>query len=276
VTAVALGLAVGLVLGLTGAGGSILAVPLLMAGLGWTLPQAAPVALLAVCAATAFGTIVAWDMAYVRHRAALLMAAGALATAPLGVAAAQVAPLPLLTGLFAAVLAAVGLRLMLQAWRAPAESAVVRASVAGDALPARGRWVRLNARGRIAWDAGAVAAIAVIGAVTGFAAGLLGVGGGFIIVPGLRAVSELSMHSVVATSLLAIALISAVAVASAAAHGVDLRWERSLPFVGGALLGMLAGRRVAPRLAGPRLQQGFAALMLATAAGLAARVGGWI
>jgi uncharacterized protein len=274
VTAVALGLAVGLVLGLTGAGGSILAVPLLMAGLGWTLPQAAPVALLAVCAATAFGTIVAWDMAYVRHRAALLMAAGALATAPLGVAAAQVAPLPLLTGLFAAVLAAVGLRLMLQAWRAP--SAVVRASVAGDALPARGRWVRLKARGRIAWDAGAVAAIAVIGAVTGFAAGLLGVGGGFIIVPGLRAVSELSMHSVVATSLLAIALISAVAVASAAAHGVDLRWERSLPFVGGALLGMLAGRRVAPRLAGHRLQQGFAALMLATAAGLAARVGGWI
>src|SRR5687768_2090448 len=39
------GLAVGAVLGLTGAGGSILAVPLLVAGLGWTLPQAAPVAL---------------------------------------------------------------------------------------------------------------------------------------------------------------------------------------------------------------------------------------
>ena len=49
ITAIALGVLVGLVLGLTGAGGSIFAVPLLMWGLEWTLPQAAPVALLAVC-----------------------------------------------------------------------------------------------------------------------------------------------------------------------------------------------------------------------------------
>jgi uncharacterized protein len=42
-----LGIAVGLVLGLTGAGGSILAVPLLMWGLDWTLVQAAPLALIA-------------------------------------------------------------------------------------------------------------------------------------------------------------------------------------------------------------------------------------
>ena len=55
--ALLLGLIVGAVLGLTGAGGSILAVPLLMAGLGWSLSQAAPVALLAVCAAATFGSI---------------------------------------------------------------------------------------------------------------------------------------------------------------------------------------------------------------------------
>ena len=42
------GLAIGGLLGLTGAGGGILAVPALMASQGWTVAQAAPVGLLAV------------------------------------------------------------------------------------------------------------------------------------------------------------------------------------------------------------------------------------
>jgi uncharacterized membrane protein YfcA len=274
--AVLLGVVVGAVLGLTGAGGSILAVPLLMAGMGWTLPQAAPVALLAVCAATTFGTAVAWDATYVRWRAAMLMGLGAVVTAPLGLVAARSWPLSLLTGLFAGVLALVALRLIVQARRAPAETAVVRAGVAGDALPARGALIRLNARGRIAWDAAAVGALAAIGAGTGFVAGLLGVGGGFVIVPALRWTSRLSMHSVVATSLMAIALISGITAAGAALQGVDLRWPQAVPFVLGALGGMLAGRRVAPRVAGPRLQQGFAVVMLLVAIGLAAHAAGWI
>lgn len=47
-TAIALGSLVGLVLGLTGAGGSIFAVPLLVMGLGLDLQQATPITLLAV------------------------------------------------------------------------------------------------------------------------------------------------------------------------------------------------------------------------------------
>ena len=266
----ALGIVVGLVLGLTGAGGSILAVPLLMAGLGWTLPQAAPVALLAVCAASTFGTVVAWDVAFVRYRAALLMGFAALFTAPLGLKLAATAPLPILSGIFAAVLAAVAVRMLVQARRAPAEAAIVRATVAGDGSVAQGRWVRLNERGRIAWNAVSLTTVGAIGAVTGFVAGLLGVGGGFVIVPALRAVSGLSMHSAVATSLMAIALISAGAVAGAAIQGVEIAWPAALPFVLGALGGILAGRRLAPRIAGARLQEIFAVVMLLVAAGLAA------
>lgn len=274
--AAVLGVLVGLVLGLTGAGGSIVAVPALMVALGWSLPQAAPVALLAVCVAATFGTVAAWDVTHVRYRAALLMGLAAVATAPLGLAAARAWPLPLLTGLFAAVLAVVAVRMILQARRAPAEAAVVRASVAGDALPAHGHRVRLNERGRIIWTGAAVAAVAAIGAVTGFAAGLLGVGGGFIIVPGLRAVSELSVHSAIATSLMAIALISGLTVAGAALQGTDLHWTQALPFVAGALGGMLGGRKLAPRIAGPWLQQAFASLMLVVSLGLAAHAAGWI
>ena len=271
---VLLGLCMGAVLGLTGAGGSILAVPLLMAGLGWTVVQAAPVALLAVCAAATFGTVAAWDVTHVRYRAALLMAVAGFTTAPLGLQAARALPVPTLTLLFAVVLGLVALRMAWQAWRAPAEAGVVRATVAGDALPAQGRWIRLNERGRVIWNASAVAIIAAIGAVTGFLAGLLGVGGGFVIVPSLRAVSELSVHSAIATSLMAIALTSAGAVTASVLQGVEIPWMQALPFVLGALGGMLAGRRLAPRIAGPRLQLGFSAAMVCSALVLAARAYG--
>jgi uncharacterized protein len=271
---VLLGVIVGAVLGLTGAGGSILAVPLLMAGMGWTLPQAAPVALLAVCAAATFGTIVAWDRTHVRFRAAALMGLVAVVTAPIGVRAASIVPLPLLTLLFSIVLALVGVRLLLQALLAPAEAGIVRATVAGEGPTARGNWIPVNEHGRIVWGPRTAASVGSIGAVTGFLAGLLGVGGGFVIVPALRMASGLSMHSAVATSLMAIALISAIAAAGAVAQGVAVDWSAAPGFVLGALAGMYAGRKLAPRIAGPRLQQGFAVVMLVVAAGLAVHASG--
>jgi uncharacterized membrane protein YfcA len=42
-------------------------------------------------------------------------------------------------------------------------------------------------------------------------------------------------------------------------------WVVAIPFLLGSLAGMLAGRRIAPRIVGPALQQGFAAMMLAAA-----------
>lgn len=267
---VLLGLIVGAVLGLTGAGGSILAVPLLMFGLGWTLPQAAPVALLAVCVSATFGTVVAWDVTHVRYRAAGLMGVAALFTAPLGLTTAALLPLPVLTVVFAIVLAYVGARMLRQAISAPAEAAIVRATVSGDGSTSGGRWIRVNESGRIVWNETTFAAVAAIGGLTGFVAGMLGVGGGFVIVPALRYASGLSMHSAVATSLLAVALISAVAAAGAAVQGVPVDWAAAAPFVLGALAGMFAGRKLAPRIAGARLQQVFAVIMLLVAVGLLA------
>ena len=84
-TALVLGIVVGLVLGLTGAGGSIFAVPLLVIGLGLNLTEATPIALLAVFAATAFGALTALRAGHVCHRAALMIGiAGSVAT-PAGV-----------------------------------------------------------------------------------------------------------------------------------------------------------------------------------------------
>lgn len=269
----ALGIVTGLVLGLTGAGGSVFAVPLLMAGLGWSLPQAAPVALLAVCAASAFGTMVAWDVTYVRYRAAMLMAGIGLLTAPLGLHAAGVLPPSALVLLFAAVLLIVAARMAWHARQHPDEAAVVRATVAGDGPQDGGPLCGLHANtGRLIWTRPCTALLSGIGAATGFLSGLIGVGGGFVIVPSLRAGTPLSMHSAVATSLLAICLTSAATLAVSIAMGHVMPWAIALPFVLGALAGMLGGRRLAPRVAGPALQQGFAAAMVVVAAGMLLRV----
>ena len=264
---VLLGVVAGLVLGLTGAGGFIFAVPLLMLGLGWSLADAVPVALLAVCAAAAFGTVVAWNVAYVRYRAAILMALAGACTAPLGLWAAPRLPATALSLLFAAVLVLVALRLLRQARRAPAEARIVRATVAGNGAEVGGPLCGLHAQtGRLMWTLPCATLIGGIGAATGFLSGLLGVGGGFVIVPALRAATPLSMHSAIATSLLAIALTSAAGVAGALVLGHALPWKAALPFIGGALLGMLGGRLLAPRIAGPALQVAFALAMLAVGA----------
>jgi uncharacterized membrane protein YfcA len=264
-----LGVLVGTVLGLTGAGGSVFAVPLLMFGLGWTLTQAVPVALIAVCGAAAFGTLAAWNVSVVRYRAAMVMAALGCCTAPIGLRLANLLPETGLAAAFAVVLVVVALRMIAQARGNPAETRVVRASVAGDGRPAPGPMCHANPNtGRLIWTRKCALAISGIGATAGFLSGMLGVGGGFVIVPSLRAATVLSMHSAVATSLMAIALTSAGTVVASMAMGRSLPWMVALPFVLGSVVGMLIGRKIAPRIAGPRLQQGFAVAMLCAAVSL--------
>jgi uncharacterized membrane protein YfcA len=68
-----LGLLVGAVLGITGAGGGIFAIPTLVMGMGWAPQQAAPVALVAVAGKCGSGTFEAWRKGLVRYRAAIVI-----------------------------------------------------------------------------------------------------------------------------------------------------------------------------------------------------------
>ena len=272
-----MGLLVGLILGLTGAGGSILAVPLLMAGLGWSLTQAVPVSLLAVTAAASLGAFAAWRSGIVRYRAALLMAACGVLAAPLGLALAEKLSPQRLALLFAGLLVLVAVRLLLQARLQPDETTALRATVGEDPEESKQAACQVSQEtGRIVWTQPCVWVISFTGALTGLLSGLLGVGGGFVIVPALRAVTKLSIHAAVATSLMTIAVTSLGTVLVSVWRGRDLPVTLALPFVLGAVLGMAAGRRVAPRIAGPALQQGFAVLMLLAAAGMGTHAIGWI
>lgn len=262
--AAALGSIVGLILALTGAGGAIIAVPLLMFGLGWDVGRAGPVALVAVGASALIGTIIGLRARIVRYRAAALIAGVGSLVTPLGIYCAHRLPPKPLTLIFAVVLLYVSVRLFRQA----------RAELRGTPLAQDDRdsaACKLSSEtGRFRWTALCTQALAKAGLATGFLSGLLGVGGGFVIVPALRRSTDLPMNSVIATSLMAIALISTATVTVSALSG-KLDVAVALPFALGAMAAMLAGRRIAAKLAGPHLQQGFAVVSGLVAISLALR-----
>ena len=261
-----LGSVIGLLLALTGAGGGILAVPLLVFGLHLGVAQAAPIGLVAVGLSAAFGAALGLHARIVRYRAAALIGGLGMLLAPLGVAAAQRIPNAPLTIAFAAVLA-------ITAWRTFRRTlhAAGRAQASRAALPC----VVDAADGRLVWTRPCARALAITGMVSGLLSGLLGVGGGFVIVPALSRYTDLPMRSIVATSLAVIALVSVGGVGAAALHG-SLEWRIALPFAAGAVVALLVGRVVAARVAGTRLQQGFALVSAVVAVLLVARASGWL
>lgn len=254
---IGLGLVVGLILALTGAGGGILAVPLLVFGLHMSMAQAGPIGLLAVGMAAALGAILGLRDGLVRYRAALLIAGSGMLLAPLGLWTASRIDNGWLSLLFAVTLLLVAARSLRQAaHRAPRHTSV-------HGLPC----MRDAHKGRFAWNARCARALILSGSAAGMLSGLLGVGGGFVMVPALQRFSNLDMDSVIATSLAVIALVSVSGVIASAAGG-GMAWRVALPFSAGALAGMLGGRMVAARLAGRHMQIGFAVVAAAVAIGM--------
>lgn len=260
--ALGLGLVVGVILALTGAGGGILAVPLLVFGLQMSVAQAGPIGLLAVGMAAALGAILGLRDGIVRYRAAFLIATTGMLVSPFGLWLARRIDNRWLSVLFALVLLLVAARTWHQARQGKLASSEP-SQATGDAPPC----MRDVQSGRFIWTSSCARALALSGTVAGLLSGLLGVGGGFVMVPALQRYTNLAMRSVVATSLAVIALVSVSGVAASAATG-GIAWGVALPFSAGALAGMLGGRLVSSRLAGPHLQIGFAIVSAAVAVGM--------
>jgi uncharacterized membrane protein YfcA len=265
-TAILLGTVVGLVLALTGAAGSISAVPLLVFGLGLNMTQATPVALVAVCGAALVGTASAWKAGRVCQHAAIIIGVFGSVTAPLGIVLAARASRSTLALSFAAVMAIVAVRMALQARARPFETRVAWTNATQDDLPGAPLCRVDTISRRIRLTSPCALVLAFSGSVTGILSGALGVGAGFIIVPTLRASSALSIGSSIATSLMAMAIISASGVLGLLVRGDSLPFAVAAPFLAGALGGMVIGRWIAPLISGPRLQQTFAAFMIVAAA----------
>jgi hypothetical protein len=258
----ALGGLIGLVLALTGAGGGVLAIPLLVFGLHLPVQQAAPVGLVAVGLASALGAALGLRQGIVRYRAAGLIGATGMLMAPFGVLLAQQLPNRPLLGAFALVL-------VYSAWRmlkCPSLSEVDPVGVPCHVSPTDHRltWTRPCAR-----------ALAGTGLASGMMSGLLGVGGGFVIIPALTRYTDLDARSIQVTSLAVIALVSVSGVTTAAMQGT-LPWHIAQPFTLGAVVALLLGRQVAGKINPKRLQQAFAWFTLMVAVLMLARAFGWV
>lgn len=237
VISIFLGALVGIMMGLTGAGGGILAVPLLVFGLNLTILEAGPVAMLAVGISAAVGALFGLKANIVRHRASLLIATSGILLAPLGVWIAYRLDARLMSLLFAAVLGWVAYKTLYDIYQKDTELQLK------DAPPC----IRNNYSGRFIWTNSCAVALSLSGAIAGTLSGLLGVGGGFVIVPALQRYTDLDMQSVIATSLAIIALVSLTSVGASVYAGL-LNFGIALPFAIGSVLGMGAASMIRPRL----------------------------
>ncbi|MDJ0348318.1 sulfite exporter TauE/SafE family protein [Cryobacterium sp. PH29-G1] len=248
IAALALGLIVGALLGLVGGGGSILAVPALVYGVGLPLSEAIPSSLIVVGAASAVAVIPRLRRGVNWQLAAIIGAAG-VATAYLGAMVNRLIDPRVLLGAFAVIMVIAGVRMFFPT-----------RSVGGPcALPGGG----------VKWRSCLPRALAT-GAVVGFLTGLLGVGGGFLIVPALTLVLGLSMSVTIGTSLVII-VINAAAGFTAYLGDVQIDWAVTGAFAATAMVASLAAGRFGRGLPDVVLKRGFAVLVLIIAAYVAVR-----
>lgn len=259
-----LGMIIGLALGLTGGGGSIFAVPLLIYVLGMSLDTAVPISLITVSLASLFGLLLSLKSGLVAWRAGFVFALGGIVSAPFGTELGSQFSDHIREFSFAVLMLLVGWQMWRKALGSPEQTSAVRAALGGgNSTPV----CSINQK-QLRFTTPCAVVLSVAGAFVGILAGIFGVGGGFLIVPTLMTVTQIGAAAAVATSLLAISLISASGFISSLLNtGVDLTQYGvvSGQFVAGSLLGMMLGRIVAQRLAGPTLQKAFAAMVLCTA-----------
>lgn len=251
-TPAVLGVLTGSLLGLTGAGGGIVAGPLLMLVLHLPLTAAAPISLMAIALASGTAVALSLRQRIVQYRAALLLSIMGILATPLGIHLSRTLPNEPLLLAFSALLAYRAMRL----WR-------TREDVRDEVMPCA-----VDPAGKFLWSRPCARAMMLAGLMAGFFGGLLGIGGGFILVPALRKHTPLPMHAIVATSLTTLTLISLAGLLQWNVHA-PIVWDIGAPFIGGTVAGIVVGRLAAPKISEQGLRRTFAALCLLIAIGLA-------
>jgi len=258
--AILFGAVVGFSLGLTGGGGAIFAVPLLVYGLGVDPREAVGVSLVTVGATALVGFLQRLRYGLVEVKTGLLFAIAGMATAPLGSWLAARIPESLLLLSFAVLMFVIAVRMWRKA-RDPAERSVLVVGVDES-----GPTCRRDPQGVLHLTSRCALLLGGVGMGAGLLTGLFGVGGGFIIVPALVTFSCMGIQRAIGTSLLVISLVSVSGVASLFAQGRPVPLGTTTWFAIGSVAGLFAGNALAHRLGGPTLQKVFAAAILVVAA----------
>ena len=246
---IAVGLLIGLILGLTGAGGSIFAVPLFILLLNLSVNDAIGVSLGAVSITAVVGVMLRCKQQDIAWRPGLILATAGIVTAPVGRwIGANTNDNLLLTGF--ALLATV---LALKMWKQAADNQKlcvkdpVGTGFSQTDDQSSGNYYIEHPNYLIG-----------SGLACGFLSGLFGVGGGFIIVPLLTLYAGMGIKQAVGTSLLVISLVSAMGFGFHLLNVAHVPADMLLRTSIGSVLGIVLGTIIAKELAGPKLQKLFA------------------
>lgn len=217
------GTAVGFTLGLVGGGGSILAVPLMVYLVGIDDPHVAiGTSALAVAANALIGLTNHARKQNVKWRCAAMFAAAGIIGAWFGATLGKAMDGQKLLALFSLLMLVVAV-------------------------------LMFRSRGRegdpgVVLNRGNAPKLLVSGSATGLLSGFFGIGGGFLVVPGLIASTGMPILFAVGSSLVAVSAFGLTTALSYASSGL-IAWPLAATFIGGGAVGSLLGTRAATRLA---------------------------
>lgn len=235
---------IGLALGATGGGGSLLAIPLLVYLLGMKVQPATVLSLMVVAASALIGVYQRRKSGEVRVKPGLIFSVTGAAGAWVGALGHRFVRGETVLLLFSVLMIVVAWRM----WRSSGQDdSRFTGESCAERFP-RSCWVKVS----------------LIGMVVGLLTGFFGVGGGFVIVPALTLVLGFPMRMAVSTSLL---IISLVAVGGLVGHlqTGQLDW----PLIGllllGSAIGMTGGSWVARQVSSATLARSFAVIAIGVA-----------
>jgi uncharacterized membrane protein YfcA len=209
----------GAILGLVGGSGSVLAVPLLVYGVGVSSVHVALGTSALAVAASAFATLMGhWRVGNVKWRCGLVFAAAGVFGAFAGSTIAKGIDGEHLLVLFGGLMVGVGLAMFL------------RRKAEGDPNV---RLTRISAAHLLPWLIG-------VGFGTGLLSGFFGIGGGFLIVPALMLATGMSLPFAIGTSLIAVTTFGAATATNYALSGL-IDWRIAFLFIAGGVAGGIAG-----------------------------------
>jgi uncharacterized protein len=237
----ALAALIGLSLGLLGGGGSTLTVPVFVYVLGFDPKDAIAMSLPVVGATSLVGAASHWRSGNVRVKTALVFGAVAM----VGSYGAARFLAPLMSGALQLALLAI---VMLAAAISMFRSAGRGRSTAGDG----DRPLALPLLGLVAL---------LVGAMTG----IVGIGGGFLIVPALVLLARVPIKEAIGTSLLVIAMNTASGYVGYAGR-TTMAWGFLAGFTLIAIGGILAGARLVQYVSQAQLKRAFAVFLIAVGA----------
>lgn len=253
------GVAVGFALGLTGSGGSLFAIPLLIYVVGLDMASAVPISLFVVGITALIGAFSAYHKKLLLLRPTVIFGIAGILSAPLGLKLGSITPENYRMLGFAILAMFMAARMGWQSLNDQSNK-IVRADLV---LEGQSGVCRYSPEGKIGFTVPCAIALVLAGAITGTMSGFFGVGGGFLIVPTLMFMIRMNMPYAVGSSL---AIIAMIGISGGALNGFPILIENNaaLGFGVGSLFGMFLGRPLASRLAGPLLQQIFTLALFST------------